>query len=188
MAEDYRAILTDKEKEILAGDADVSDGYYYRVVTRVRKKVERLEEDLDLLDEHHDTLGDELREAVGVGGRPVPDDTDTADERPAEPVEKDAGNTDDRLTTAVEKAADGWDATGEKLANRKAAARAVLEFAREHGQVSKQEAKETVYPENPVKGQSADTWYRNNVRPALNEAAEYDSSERAYRLQLETND
>jgi hypothetical protein len=66
MSEDYRAILTDKEKEILAGDADVSDGYYYRVVTRVRKKVERLESDLELLDEHHDSLGDELREAVSA--------------------------------------------------------------------------------------------------------------------------
>ena len=61
---DYRAILTEREKEILRGEADVSEKYYYRVVTRVRQKVEQLEEDLEVLDENHDTLGDELREIV----------------------------------------------------------------------------------------------------------------------------
>jgi hypothetical protein len=30
----------------------------------VRKKIERIEADLQVLDEHHDTLGDELRDAV----------------------------------------------------------------------------------------------------------------------------
>lgn len=61
---DYRAILTDREKEILRGDADVTEKYYYRVVTRVRQKVEQLEEDLEILDENHDTLGDEMRDVV----------------------------------------------------------------------------------------------------------------------------
>jgi len=61
---DYRAILTAREKEILRGEADVSEKYYYRVVTRVRDKIEQLEEDLEILDENHDTLGDELREIV----------------------------------------------------------------------------------------------------------------------------
>lgn len=61
---DYRAILTKREKEILTGEADVSEKYYYRVVTRVRQKVEQLENDLSILDENHDTLGDELRSIV----------------------------------------------------------------------------------------------------------------------------
>lgn len=61
---DYRAILTAREKEILRGEADVSEKYYYRVVTRVRDKIEQLGEDLEILDEHHDTLGDELRQTV----------------------------------------------------------------------------------------------------------------------------
>ena len=65
VSDDYRAILTEREQEILTGDADVSESYYYRVVTRVRKKIERIERDLQILDEHHDTLGDELRDAVG---------------------------------------------------------------------------------------------------------------------------
>lgn len=61
---DYRAILTDREKEILRGEADVSEKYYYRVVTRVRQKINEIEGDLEILDEHHDTLGDELRDIV----------------------------------------------------------------------------------------------------------------------------
>ena len=64
MSDEYRALLTEREQEILSGDADVSEKYYYRVVTRVRKKVERVERDLEVLDEHHDTLGDELRDVV----------------------------------------------------------------------------------------------------------------------------
>jgi hypothetical protein len=61
---DYRAILTDREQEIISGDADVSEKYYYRVVSRVRDKIRRLEDDLETLDEYHDTLGDEIRDVV----------------------------------------------------------------------------------------------------------------------------
>lgn len=61
---EYRAILTEREKEILTGDADVSDSYYYRVVSRVRDKIECLENDLEVLDGHHSGLATELREIV----------------------------------------------------------------------------------------------------------------------------
>lgn len=64
MAEDERrALLTDDERAILRGERDVSEKYYYVVVTRVRKKIERMNEDLDALD-HHSSLGDELRDVV----------------------------------------------------------------------------------------------------------------------------
>jgi len=62
--DDYRAILTEREAEILSGEADVTEKYRYRVVTRVRDKIGKLSDDLEVLDEHHDTLGDELREQV----------------------------------------------------------------------------------------------------------------------------
>lgn len=64
MAEQYRALLTNREEEILTGEADVSEKYYYRVVSRVRDKIEAVENDLAVFDEYHDTLGDELREVV----------------------------------------------------------------------------------------------------------------------------
>ena len=65
MAEkDYRALLTDREREILRGEADVSESYRYRVVSRVRKKIQRLEDDVELLETHHETLHSELRTAI----------------------------------------------------------------------------------------------------------------------------
>lgn len=64
MGDDRRALLTDREREILLGeDDDVSEKYYSVVVTRVRNKIELLEDDLPAL-EAHDTLGDELRDVV----------------------------------------------------------------------------------------------------------------------------
>lgn len=59
-----RGILTAREQEIIRGEADVKDNYYYRVVSRVRKKITRLECDLEILDEHRPDLADELRDAV----------------------------------------------------------------------------------------------------------------------------
>jgi MinD superfamily P-loop ATPase len=59
-----RGILTAREREIIRGEADVSDNYSYRVVSRVRKKITRLEADLEILDEHCPDLASELREAV----------------------------------------------------------------------------------------------------------------------------
>jgi hypothetical protein len=67
-----RGILTAREQEIIRGEADVSDNYSYRVISRVRKKITRLEHDLELLDEHRPDLADELRETVCEG------DTDDA--------------------------------------------------------------------------------------------------------------
>jgi len=58
-----RALVTNRELEILHGDADVSKKYYHVVVTRVRKRINRLEEEIAALDVH-DSLGDELRDVV----------------------------------------------------------------------------------------------------------------------------
>lgn len=62
--EELRGLLTDREREILSGEADVGDSYYYRVVSKVRKKISRLAEDRDILDEYHETLSEELDDAV----------------------------------------------------------------------------------------------------------------------------
>lgn len=60
----YRGLLTEREKEILSGEADVSDDYRYRVISRIRSKIEEIEEDRGVLEEHHPDLLKELREAV----------------------------------------------------------------------------------------------------------------------------
>jgi len=58
-----RALLTDREREIISGKADVSDDYRYQTVSGVRKRFRRLEEDLKALGEHGELL-EELREVV----------------------------------------------------------------------------------------------------------------------------
>lgn len=65
MADDGpRGLMTDREREILLGEADVTEKYYGVVVTRVRKRIQRLgETELEPL-EAHDTLADELRDKV----------------------------------------------------------------------------------------------------------------------------
>jgi hypothetical protein len=67
--DERRSILTEREREILSGEADVTEKYYYVVVSRVRKKIEGIEEDLEFLDDHHDSLGDEMREVVCDDGQ-----------------------------------------------------------------------------------------------------------------------
>lgn len=62
--EQYRGLLTDREREILAGEADVSDNYRYRVVSRTRTKLNALETDIEILEEHHPELLEEIRAVV----------------------------------------------------------------------------------------------------------------------------
>jgi len=64
---DRRALLTEREREIVSGEADdVSDDYRYQTVSRVRSRLQRLEDDLEALEAHGD-LADELREIVCDG-------------------------------------------------------------------------------------------------------------------------
>lgn len=58
-----RALLTDREREIVAGDADVEDSYRYQTISRVRARFGRIEGDLEALEKHGD-LADELRDIV----------------------------------------------------------------------------------------------------------------------------
>lgn len=60
---DRRALLTDREREIIAGEADVSDDYRYQTISRVRARFKRLEGDIEALEAHGD-LADELRDLV----------------------------------------------------------------------------------------------------------------------------
>jgi hypothetical protein len=60
----YRGLLTEREREIIKGDADVSDNYRYRVVSRIRTKIENVDEDVEILAENREDLLDELREVV----------------------------------------------------------------------------------------------------------------------------
>jgi len=53
MADEGRALLTEREREILAGDADVTDNYRYKVESQVRNRLRKhLGDDIDFLAEH----------------------------------------------------------------------------------------------------------------------------------------
>lgn len=62
--EDGRSLLTDREREILAGDADVSDNYRYKVQSVARQRVRGITDDIDVLREHEPEIFDELQRIV----------------------------------------------------------------------------------------------------------------------------
>lgn len=62
-----RALLTDREREVLQGTADdVQDlsQYQSKIRSRIRSRLDRLEDDVSLLDEHEPELADEIRDTV----------------------------------------------------------------------------------------------------------------------------
>ena len=60
-----RALLTDREREIVSGEADVDDPYRYQTISRVRQRFSRLEGDLEAMEKHGE-LADEVREIVCI--------------------------------------------------------------------------------------------------------------------------
>ncbi|MDL0138888.1 hypothetical protein PNP85_05160 [Halobacterium salinarum] len=57
-----RALLTEREREALAGEA--SDSYYHKTRSYFRNRLDELEKDLDVLAEHDPELLEELQEIV----------------------------------------------------------------------------------------------------------------------------
>lgn len=59
-----RALLTDGEKKAVRGDEDVNEGSRTTQLSRVRRKIEKMQADAQLLREHQPEMYDDLREAV----------------------------------------------------------------------------------------------------------------------------
>ena len=60
-----RALMTQTERDRIAGVEDVEDIKRYQAITRVRRRIEdELTEDIRILEENHEGLLDELREVV----------------------------------------------------------------------------------------------------------------------------
>jgi hypothetical protein len=185
-----RALLTDREREIVAGEADVTDSYRYQTISRVRARFDRLDDDLAALREHGDLL-DELREIVcedapaddiAVDDSSAERDThsgaETDDEREREPqgldVETPPAPTSDPAREPEDDLAsilDGWrpGRSREEREARLASAEAVLEYVREEGLVTRADLLEDVYPEHGVESQSDETWWRTTARGQIDE-------------------
>jgi len=57
-----RGLLTEREREALAGED--SDSYKYKTRTYFRRRLEKVESDIELLDKHDPELLNELRSVV----------------------------------------------------------------------------------------------------------------------------
>ena len=60
----YRGLLTSREREILSGDEEVSASYHSRIQTRIRNKIQRLGDDLEILQDHEPDLAEDLQETL----------------------------------------------------------------------------------------------------------------------------
>jgi len=197
-----RALLTDREREIITGDADVKDAYRYQTISRVRSRFDRLEDDLEVFEQHGD-LADELREIVCrqdvTEGRETPvatpepvDDLPPVEEtRPATPAEErrdmddlepaDDVGPDVIVQDVVDAIATSWSDTPERLEARKTAAEAALQHAVETGDaVGKSDAVDQFLDEYAVEGQNDETWWRKNVRDVLQAVGDYSPGKHGY--------
>ncbi|PHQ39907.1 hypothetical protein DJ69_03705 [Halorubrum persicum] len=60
-----RALLTDRERELIEGESESDDDLRYQAISRVRRKIEdEMTTDMEILREHRPDLYEELREVV----------------------------------------------------------------------------------------------------------------------------
>ncbi|MDY6776174.1 MAG: hypothetical protein SV253_08920 [Halobacteria archaeon] len=61
----YRALMTDTDREYISGEDEATKDQEYQAVSRVRSRInEELTKDIEILEEHHPELLEELREVV----------------------------------------------------------------------------------------------------------------------------
>lgn len=60
-----RALLTDRERELLASEDEDEKEYRYQAASRIRNKIQdELTDDIEILEEHHPELLADLKEVV----------------------------------------------------------------------------------------------------------------------------
>lgn len=65
MADEGRALITEREREILSGEADVSDNYKYKVQSTVRNRIrKRFAKDVAFLEAHFPEVYEEIVQVV----------------------------------------------------------------------------------------------------------------------------
>lgn len=64
-----RALMTETDRAQISGDADVDENKQYQAVSRVRDRLDELRRDVEILEEHHPDLLEEVKEAVCEGGQ-----------------------------------------------------------------------------------------------------------------------
>lgn len=65
MTGEGRALMTEREREIISGEADVTTNYQYKVQSLVRNRVQKkLSDDVDVLEEHFPEVYEMIVEEV----------------------------------------------------------------------------------------------------------------------------
>jgi hypothetical protein len=65
----YRGLMTDTDREYIANPEDIEENKRHQAISRVRKRItEEMPQDVEILQEHHPGLLDELRDAVCEDG------------------------------------------------------------------------------------------------------------------------
>ena len=65
----YSGLMTDRDREYIADEGDTSDSKRYQAISRVRTRInQELPADIEVLEEHHEGLLEELRDVVCEDG------------------------------------------------------------------------------------------------------------------------
>lgn len=139
-----RALMTQTERDRIAGVEDVEDIKRYQAITRVRGRIQdELTEDIRILEEHHDGLLDEIREVVCTEvekGIETDSDPKPAENTSKEPAPDPVPNPKD-LRDVV---ADGLAGSGDLLERRVDEIGAMYEVLRQHGEAENSELLDAV--------------------------------------------
>jgi len=189
-----RALLTDTERAALAGDR--SDSYRYKTRSYLKRRIEKLEQDVEVLAEHAPKLLADVQAAVDAGDTQPPRETQGAGE-PTPDLEGDQSPTDtDRPTRAATEDAspdtqpfDGVEfPTGKDREQCVEAINAAREYLRAEGPATMREIVSAVHPDYPL-GYDVDAalakveageryrgaWWRRIVKPGLDAAGDVQS-------------
>jgi len=169
-----RALLTDRERELIA-DED-AESQRYVAVSRVRTKIEdELPEDVRIIAQHHPDLLEELREVVcqdveAAGEAAREGERSPPGEPRTEPAEPPHDTEDDPLAALSFPSGVGHEEGA-------AAILAARDHLQEHGSATMRQLVLEVMPEHPLKydpPESLETseryrgaWWRNVVKPGL---------------------
>lgn len=59
-----RALMTETEREYISEEVDIEENKKYQAIARVRDRLDSLEKDINVLQEHHPELFSEIQELV----------------------------------------------------------------------------------------------------------------------------
>ena len=190
-----RGLLTDAERAALAGDR--SDSYRYKTRSYLKRRIEKVERDAEVLAEHAPDLLDDLRAAVDAADTRSPrDGRDPAEERLNEQAKSDTfdvseleGNPNDTLDDDM---ADkdpigdvliGWEPSTDANAE---IARAQTRRTAEHLQDHAPERFKKSEIQNALAGDSTlnkSHWWEHAVRPGIRQLAEAEPPLVEYRVE-----